>query len=106
MEFRARGGGASRHANVNGAIMPPHFRLEGAVLHRYNRDLRWPGPFGSRIPQPPAPRGRRDRAYSRKRLISRGPTRVGPFFVVFYSPLVESADVQRRATAQARDFVP
>jgi hypothetical protein len=69
---------ADRHIivsrNHNAAPLPPIDRP--AELRRGNTALA--RSFRYRIPQPPAPRGRRDRVYRRTDYPT-GPTRVGPF---------------------------
>jgi hypothetical protein len=53
--IQRRGGGPYRHGIVSQIIMPPHFRLSGALLNCEKNRLRWPGPFdtGFLSPQPP-----------------------------------------------------
>src|SRR5205807_9336884 len=75
---RPSAGERGRHGIVSGnhntAQLPPSDRPAG--LRDKNPALA--RSFRFRIPQPPAPRGRRDRACSQQ-LTDTGPTRVGPF---------------------------
>src|ERR1700753_65463 len=65
-----------RHGIVSGIIIRPHLRQPHALLTWEHTITAFARFFRPRIPQPPAPRGRRGRAYA---ATTRGPTRVGPF---------------------------
>src|SRR5215831_9691997 len=80
-------GGHTRHGNVSGIIMPPHFRPAPAVLDCDKSALRWPGPFGSGFlsPQPPGIVGIGPSAVN----TGLGPTKVGPF--LFLAPRSRSS---------------
>lgn len=71
-----------RHGIVSGIIMTPHFRQASAPPTKHNVACALARSFRFRIPQPPAPRGRQDRAYSllpTSKDAIEGPTKVGPF---------------------------
>src|ERR1700736_5975439 len=77
--------------NHNTAPLPPSARPCG--LRKDHPALA--RSFRFRIPQPPAPRGRRDRACSQVVYPHTGPTKVGPFVfgvVVFWDGAGEKSD--------------
>ena len=55
-----------RHEIVREIIIRPNFRPATALLNCDKRITALARSFQPRIPQPPAPRGRRDRAYSQE----------------------------------------
>ena len=70
----------SRHGIVSGIIILPHFRQSTAHAGLRQENTALARSFRFRIPQPPAPRGRRDRACSQGvNPHTLGPTKVGPF---------------------------
>ena len=74
-----RPGETGRHRIVSGIIIPPNFRPATALLDCEKTISALARSFRHRIPQPPAPRGCQDRAYSQCSYPHTGPTRVGPF---------------------------
>lgn len=89
-----------RHGNVSRILLPPNFGPSGALLDCDKKILRRVRFFRSRIPQPPAPRGRWDRTLRRK-LIPTGPTQVGPFLFGGCTLLFPGRDVVSKGDESA-----
>jgi hypothetical protein len=87
--------------NHNTAQLPPSDRPSG--LRKENPALA--RSFRFRIPQPPAPRGRRDRACSQVVYPHTGPTKVGPFsFWVLFWGCHSGARVSANPESRSNNF--